>query len=222
MRNAFAFRRSTPTAVAALILTGAIVSASMVLTTCTREPDSSWPLSVAVIGDAFTAGESNEVVWPTLLAQRTGWSVSNFAMPDAGFAADGRGGHAFTHQVERAQAARPRIILITTGQADNDLPEMGAVTVGAIDAFDKIQLGGQRALVIGPIWYGAPTPGKVQMVSEAVREAARIADVPFLSGIEPPWLSRSLMQGNLHSPNDAGHSVIADRVAAWLRTEIGA
>jgi hypothetical protein len=221
VRNALPRRRSTPSAVAAVVLTGAIVAASLVLTTCTREADSSWPLSVAVVGDAFTAGESNGVVWPTLLAQRTGWSVSNFAMSDAGFAADGRGGHAFTHQVERAQAARPRIILITTGQADNDLPEMTAVTVGAIDAFDKIQLGGQRALVIGPIWYAQPVPKKVKMVSEAVREAARIADVPFLSGIDPPWLSAGLMQGHLHSPNDAGQSVIADRVAAWLRTEIG-
>ncbi len=50
------------------------------------------PLSIAVIGDQNTAGMNNRVVWPTLMAERTGWAVSNYAQPEAGFAADDSGG----------------------------------------------------------------------------------------------------------------------------------
>ena len=46
-------------------------------------------VDIAVVGDSYSAGHLNRVVWPTLLAQRTGWSVANFALPGAGFAADG-------------------------------------------------------------------------------------------------------------------------------------
>ena len=57
------------------------------------------------------------------MAQRTGWSVANFALPDAGFVADGQGGHAFTYQVDRAQGANPRIIVIVGGIADTGFPD---------------------------------------------------------------------------------------------------
>ena len=66
------------------------------------------PLSIAVVGDQNTAGYNNLEVWPTLMAARTGWSVSNYALPEAGFASNGTGGQAFRYQVDRAQAGRPR------------------------------------------------------------------------------------------------------------------
>ena len=87
------------------------------------------------------------------MAQRTGWSVANFALPDAGFVADGQGGHAFTYQVDRAQGANPQVIVIVGGIADTRFPDTGPISVGALDAINKIKLGGERALVVGPTWY---------------------------------------------------------------------
>jgi hypothetical protein len=78
------------------VLVSELVAASVIGLTADREAPQASPMSIAVIGDSYTAGIQNWVVWPTLLAQRTGWSVSNFALPNAGFVADGLGRHAFT------------------------------------------------------------------------------------------------------------------------------
>lgn len=212
--------RGPLTLVLALLVIVQLVAASIFAGTFDRKEYSQWPLSIAVVGDSFAAGSLNRVVWPTLLAQRTGWSVSNFALPGAGFAADGRGGYAFTYQVDRAQAAHPQVILIATGSADNGLPYMDTVKVGAVDALNKIKLGGQQALVIGPTWYELPVPRSVTRVSEAVQSVADSVDVPFLDAIDPPWLTPDDMQPDFSGPTDAGQSVIADKVAAWLRSTV--
>jgi lysophospholipase L1-like esterase len=202
------------------VLTSELVTASVMALTADREAPQELPMSIAVVGDSYTAGIQNRVVWPTLLAQRTGWPVSNFALPDAGFVADGRGGHAFTYQVDRAQAAHPRVIVIVGGLADGGLADMGPVSVGAIDAINKITLGGQLALVVGPTWYETPVPKPVVRVSDAVREVADEAGVPYLDALDPPWLTRDQMQPDLSGPTDQGQSVIADKIAAWLRIEV--
>lgn len=212
--------RSAAQVALAAILTGQLLVALVFAVTGAGKQIQTERMSIAVVGGTFAAGSLNSVVWPTLLAQRTGWSVSNFALPGAGFFADGRGGYAYTHQVDRAQQAHPRIILIATGQSDNSLTDMGLVTVGAVDAINKITLGGERALIVGPTWYEVPVPVAVSQVSDAVHTVAENAGVPFLDALDPPWLTRNLMQTDMSGPNDAGQSVIADKVAAWLRAEV--
>ena len=64
--------------------------------------------------------------------------------------------------------------------------------MGAIDAINKIKLGGQRALVIGPTWYETPVPASVTSVSDEIRKVAEDAGVPFLDALDPPWLTRDL------------------------------
>jgi len=213
-------RRTVFVVAVAIVLIGELVAASAFTLTAARTAPQPWPLSIAVVGDSYTAGSHNRVVWPTLLAQRTGWSVSNLALPDAGFVADGQGGHAFTYQVDRAQGTHPRIIVIVGGLADDGLADMGPVGIGAIDAINKIKVGGQRALVIGPTWYETPVPESVRRVSDAVRRVAEGAGVPYLDALDPPWLIRDLMQPDLSGPTDEGQSVLADKIAAWLRTEV--
>jgi hypothetical protein len=177
-------------------------------------------VNIAVVGDAYSAGSNNRVVWPTLLAQRTGWSVANFALPDAGFASDGPGGHAFTYQVDRAQQSHPRTICIVGGIADEELAMTGFVSAGATDAINKGKLGGQQVLVIGPTWYEIPVPESVARLSAQLHDAADQARVPYLDALDPPWLTKDQMQPDLSGPTDDGQSVIADKVAAWLRTEV--
>jgi len=181
----------------------------------------SWPLSVAVVGDSMTAGAANRVVWPTLLAQRTGWAVGNFALPDAGFVADGIGGHAFRYQVERAEQMHPQIfVLFAGGVGDAAYGWTGAIGAAVADSIDKIKRTGQRIFVVGPTWYGPNVPIAISAVSDEIQKAAEKAGVPFLNALKPPWLNPSLMQPNLSGPNDKGQSVIADNVAAWLRAEV--
>jgi len=197
-----------------LLLAGELALASAIAGSPAAMPRG--PLTIAVVGDQNTAGVKNREVWPTLMAARTGWSVSNFAQPEAGFAADGTGGQAFTYQVDRAQANRPQLILLVTGTADASVPEMEAVTVGAVDAINKIIRGGEQVAVVGPMWYETPVPDSVWRVNQAVRRAADEAVVPFFDALDPPLLTKNLMHSDLSGPSDEGQFIIADKIAAWL------
>lgn len=206
--------------VLATALISAVATASVIALTAGDNTQPRPPLSVAVVGDQYAAGFQNRVVWPTLLAQRTGWSVSNFALPGAGFVADGGGGHAFTYQVDRAQAAHPDVILIVGGINDTGLADPAPIEIGAIDALHKAILGGRRTLVIGPTWFETPVPASVTRVSYALRKAAQSSGAPFLDALDPPWLTKAQMLPDLSGPTDEGQSAIADKIAGWVRSEV--
>lgn len=209
-------------AAVAMVLALELVIGSVVALNAGGTPVRSAPMNVAVIGDSYAAGLQNRTVWPTLLAQRTGWAVANFALPAAGFLADGDGGHAFTYQADRALAADPSVVLIVGGLADTrySSTDTAAVTMGAIDTINKITRAGRQALIVGPTWYRQPVPAAVTRISRTVQDAAEDAGVPFLDALNPPWLTPALMRPDLSGPNDAGQSVIADKVAAWLTTRV--
>ena len=57
-------------------------------------------------------------------------------------------------------------------------------------------------------------------LKDEIRRAAEKSGAPFLDALDPPWLTSEMMQANLGGPNDKGQSVIADKIAAWLRTEV--
>ncbi|MGW5072978.1 SGNH/GDSL hydrolase family protein [Rhodococcus sp. NPDC004095] len=217
-------RRSRIVAAAAaatgLVLVSALVTAALVSEhgRASAVPDR---LRVAVVGDSYSAGVQNRVVWPTLMAEHTGWEVSNFALPGTGYVADGAGGQAFTYQVDRARAAAPDVIVIFGGLEDAGLPETESIGVGAVDAINKITLGGERALIIGPPWYQSPAPDAVTRVSDAVGEVARTAGAPYLDASNPPLLTTDLMQADLSWPSDDGQAALADRIAAWIRSKVG-
>jgi hypothetical protein len=208
---------------AVFILVGGLGAASASVTHRQHhESKPVWPLSIAIVGGSYAAGDNNRVVWPTLLGQRTGWSVANFALPSAGFAADGQGGYAFAYQVDRAQQAHLQIIVIASGVADESFAGTGDIAEGAGAAVNKIKLGGQQAFIIGPTYFETPVPASVQSVSDEIRKVAESAGVPFLDALDPPWLTPALMQPDQGGPTDEGQSVIADKVAAWLRAEVAA
>lgn len=199
------------------LLAAALTAAAFLLTRPKAGPSSS--LDIAVVGDSYSAGRLNQSVWPTLLAQRTGWSVANFALPGTGFAADGAGGQAFTWQVDRALAARPHTVLIMGGYDDGRFAGTGKIGQTAVDGINKVIRAGRQVLVIGPTWYELPVPPTVATVSDEIRKATEQSGTPFLNALNPPWLTPAQMLPDRSGPNDDGQSVIADKVAAWLRTQ---
>lgn len=210
-------RTLTVVATVAALVGAGITVAAMVLF---QKPATPASVTIAVVGDSYAAGRLNRVVWPTLLAQRTGWSVSNFALPGSGFAADGPGGYAFTWQVDRALAANPHTVLIAGGVDDGGFSGTGNITQGAVDAINKVIRAGKQVLVMGPIWWGLPVPPTVTGISDEIQKATEQADVPFLNTLDPPWLGPDQMLADKSGPNDDGQSMIADKVAAWVRTEV--
>lgn len=208
--------RTFAIAMVSAVLAATVTAAALLLTRPKAEPTS---LDIAVVGDSYSAGRLNRVVWPTLLAQRTGWSVANFALPGSGFAADGAGGQAFTWQVDRALAARPHTVLIVGGYDDGGYAGTGNIGQTAVDGINKVIRAGKQVLVIGPTWYELPIPPTVAAVSDEIRKATEQSKTPFLNALNPPWLSPAQMLADRSGPNDDGQSVIADKVAAWLRTQ---
>jgi hypothetical protein len=130
------------------------------------------------------------------------------------------GGQAFTHRVDRAQAGRPQVILIVDGTADASVPNVEAVTIGATDSINKIIRGGEQAAVVGPMWYVTPVPESLRRVNDAIRKVAEPAGVPFLDALDPPLISKDLLHPDLSGPSDEGQSVVADKITAWLRTQV--
>lgn len=198
-------------------LLGAAVTAAAFLTN--RPHPVLTSVDIAVVGDSYAAGRLNRAVWPTLMAQRTGWSVANFALPGTGFAADGDGGQAFTWQVDRALAARPRTVLIVGGYADGRFAGTGNIGQTALDGINKVIRAGKQVLVIGPTWYELPVPPTVAAVSDEIGKVSEQTKTPFLNALNPPWLTPAQMLPDRSGPNDDGQSVIADKVAQWLRTQ---
>lgn len=217
MKRLVTLPRTLVAVVVVLALIGAFAATS---TLATHSDADRSPLRVAVVGDGWSAGLHNRVVWPTLMAERTGWSVANFALPESGFVADGQGGHAFTYQVDRALRDDPQVVLIVGGLADTGLPETDAVAVGATDAINKGILAGRQTLVVGPSWFESPVPESVTRVSDALRSAAEQAGVPYFDAVDPPLLTKDRMWPDLSGPSDAGQSELADRIAEWVRTEV--
>lgn len=209
--------RTVVIAVISAVLAAAVTAAAILLTR--PKPVPLPAVDIAVVGDSYTAGRLNRVVWPTLLAQRTGWSVANFALPGTGFAADGVGGQAFTWQIDRALVARPRTVLIVGGYEDGRFAGTGNIGQTAVDGINKAIRAGKQVLVVGPTWYEVPVPPTLAAVSDEIRKAAEQSMTPFLNALNPPWLTPAQMLPDRSGPNDQGQSVIADKLAAWLRTQ---
>lgn len=203
-------------AVVSATLAGSVTVAVCIATRPESRPSA---VDIAVVGDSYTAGRLNRAVWPTLLAQRTGWSVANFALPGTGFAADGAGGQAFTWQVDRALAARPHTVLIVGGYDDGGFVGTGNIGQTAVDGINKVIRAGKQVLVVGPTWFEVPIPPTVAAVSDEIRKATEQSQTPFLNALNPPWLAPEQMLPDRSGPNDDGQSVIADKLAAWLRAQ---
>ncbi|MCX5041695.1 SGNH/GDSL hydrolase family protein [Aldersonia sp. NBC_00410] len=203
----------------ALVLVTALVTATVLTMRGDADAAPPLPLRIAVVGGYETVGTQNLVVWPTLLAQQTGWAVSNSALPDAGYVADGRGGYAFTYQVDRALAGDPDIVLVVGGSSDAGTdPER--VDHGITEVLGKLDRSGVRTLVIGPTWYETPVPDAIARLATAIGDGADAAGLSFCDALDPPWLTPDLMRSDDTGPTDAGQAVLADRIAAWLHTEV--
>lgn len=205
-------------AIGAALLAAAVTAVIMAAAAQPVAPTRSG-VAIAVIGDGYTCGRDNRVVWPTLLAQRTGRAVANFALPRAGFATDGEGGWAFSDQVDRALQSRPETVLFVGGLDDGGVTGTGNIGHGADEAFGKAVRAGVRILVVGPTWYQNPVPAEVLAASTEISAAAARAHAPFLDAVNPPWLTGDLMNRPRTAPSDDGQSVIADKIGAWLDAE---
>ena len=154
------------------------------------------------------------------MAERTGWSVANFALPDAGFVADGRAGTPSPTRWIARKAAHPRVILIVGGTRRHRTADTGRGHASAPSTRStRSSVGGQQALVVGPTWYETPVPecGR-RACRTSVRKAAEETGVPLPRCPRSAVADQGSDAGRPKRTEDEGQSALADRIAAWLRS----
>lgn len=199
------------------VLAAAVTAAAFLLSR--PKPDLT-SVDIAVVGDSYSAGHLNRVVWPTLLAQRAGRSVANFTLPGAGFTADGAGGHAFTWQVDRALAARPDTVLIVGGYDDGGFAGTGNIGQGVLDAINKViragKWGSTGDMTTTLQKYGLIVRARWRWVAWGVVGAVTATAAVLL--MWPP-LYRSEAMVFVRTPGDIGQSVDGGDSYAQRRAE---
>ncbi|GGG09355.1 hypothetical protein GCM10007304_24280 [Rhodococcoides trifolii] len=174
--------------------------------------------AVAVIGDSFSAGSDNDVVWPEVLAERYGWGLENASQGGAGYVAgDGVLG-TFTDQVDAVVANPVDVVLVVGSENDVDA-DPSAVGVAASDLYRRLELEAPsaRVVVIGPIWSVGDPPPELTPVGDAVRSAAESAQLSYVDPLPLRWLADpTLIQDDGDHPTDAGQAQLADDIADAL------
>ncbi|OBF16540.1 SGNH/GDSL hydrolase family protein [Mycobacterium sp. ACS4331] len=200
------------TIILALLLIAATATTTLAVSSRARQapppPDSL--VRVAVIGDSYSAGVDNEVVWPSLIAAGSPLSISVVAARDASYAGTaGRSGR-FEDQVDKALASKPSVIVVFGGLGDAGLPDE-QITQSATDLFAELVRRAPRSkvVVLGPIWHAQPVPDVFVTLDARIGEAARTTQVTYISLIGMDWLAKDgLMQGDA-APTDSGQFALA-------------
>ena len=184
--------------------------------------------SVAFLGDSLTEGvgapPGEGFAWQT--AQRLGWrAVRVDGVSGSGYVAAGAG-RPLPARVWGIIAAHPQVVVVSGGNNDafQGYPP-AAVRRGAEQTFRALAAGlpHARIVVLGPIPASVQALHAPDATNEAVRAAARAAGVRYIDarmlfrGAKLADVPDYISSDGLH-PNEQGHAVIADTLAAALRT----
>lgn len=176
---------------------------------------------IAVIGDSYSAGSGNDVVWPALIAAGAPLSVSVVAVRDASYAGGaGRSGR-FASQVDKALASKPSMIVVFGGLGDAGQPREQIIQ-SAVDLYAELirRAPTSELVVLGPIWHTKPVPGVFTTLDAALERAAWITHATYISLIHKDWLTTDgAMQGD-DAPTDKGQLILARQLNSILLEQI--
>ncbi|MGV9800978.1 SGNH/GDSL hydrolase family protein [Mycobacterium sp. NPDC003449] len=220
MKNRFTGR--TPwlgAVVLSLLLVAATATTTVAVTHRTPQPlpPPAGLVRVSVIGDSYSAGSDNDVVWPTLIAATSPLSISVVAVRDASYAGGAGQSGRFAEQIDKALASKPAVLIVFGGLGDAGLPD-DQITQSAVDLFAELarRAPTTKVVVFGPIWHVQPAPDVFVALDADIEEAARLTHTTYVSLIRKDWLAADgMMQGDV-APTDEGQSVLADRLNRLL------
>jgi lysophospholipase L1-like esterase len=213
------------TVLVALLLVVATAATTVALTrtspkTVVAAPESI--LRVAVIGDSYTSGLNNTVVWPSLLASHSQLALSNVAFPGAGYVGGTGESGPLADQADKALASKPDVIVVFGGINDvgrsSDL-----ITQAAIDLFTSLARRAPNAslLVFGPIWHEPNLPQSFYALDDAIAAGARSSHARYTSLIREGWLvGDGLIQADQVHPTDAGQMVLERELGPLLLAQV--
>lgn len=210
---------ATTLLVVALLAVTGLVAYILIADNDETTPAPKETLRVAIIGDSYSAGLKNTIVWPTLMAESTGASVSNVSLPASGYLADAGGLGPFAAQSEKALASKPDVIVVFGGLFDIGRPlDLIGQAVSDLVANLARSAPNAKIIVVGPLWHEIPAPEAVRQIDETVGTAVRNLKLPYLSVVDEPWLAKpGLFRNDDSQPTDTGQRVLANSLTDALR-----
>lgn len=188
------------------------------VSTAVTSAASSEELRLSVIGDSFTAGSDNDIVWPEILADRHAASLQNAGAGGAGYVAGADLAGTFADQIPDAVSTNPDVVLVVG--SENDVDEDPAEVADEADALFATladEAPTARVVVIGPIWSGDDLPAELYDVDAALADAAASAGLAYVGTLDDGWLADpDLLQDDGDHPTDDGQYALADAVEAAL------
>ena len=173
-----------------------------------------------MIGDSYTQGTQyggmGGANWTVRLQNHHDIMMMRRASGGVGYVKSDEDGRGFSPNLNTVLNYNMAEVVLFVGSRNDALQDPELVYEAALHLFEKAQKAGKRVLVVGPIWDdGEPPPGVLD-VTEAMRRAAKGADVPFSNGVR--WLQGDGLIGadGVH-PTDEGHAVIEERVYEFMR-----
>lgn len=195
------------------------LAALLLAVACSPQPkEASLPrgTTVLALGDSLTAphGVAAGEAWPSLLAERTGWTVIN-----GGVSGDTSAG-ALQRLPALLEEHKPQLVLVTLGGNDmlRRLPQAETVSnLGRMLALVKAR--GARAVLLA-----TPKPSIAGAVfnnlaaADFYRQVAKEQGVPLIEDAMANVLSDTRLKGDQLHPNLAGHALLAKTIFEALRT----
>ena len=164
-------------------------------------------LKLGVIGDSYSAEDiAAKTFWPKMLSRESGMSLANFAVGGTGYGSPKNG---FLEQARQMVKAEPDIIVIAGSRNDERWPETVRGKAGEVYAYLAQQLPAAKIVVVGPMWDNREPSTGAQAANDAVREAAKVAGLPYTDALAENWLSDPswIQDDNVH-PNEAGQQAL--------------
>jgi acyl-CoA hydrolase len=170
---------------------------------------------VLALGDSLTAphGVKPGEDWPTLLAQKTGWVVTN-----AGVSGDTSAG-ALGRLPGLLDEHQPQLVLVSLGGNDMLRKVPQAQTVANLGSMlDLVKARGAKAVLLA-----TPKPSIAGAVFNSLSPADFYADiakdkkVPLIKDALSEVLSDTALKGDQLHPNAAGHAQLGEKIHAELK-----
>jgi lysophospholipase L1-like esterase len=212
-----------------IALTGALL---LVATGCSKDPAKLPGDQVAVIGDSYTTGLSDnptdpdvwpEMVWQNLRGQGLDVDPTVAGEGGAGYANPGYRGGTFADKAAQAVRRYSDVVVFFGSANDIDAPA-DAVPEAVRTTLKDAQRTAPAAklLVIGPAWPNPDPPPEVWRVRDDVRAAATEVGATFVDPLEQRWLwdDPALIGPDHLHPNRAGQEYLAGKIGPLIQAQL--